>query len=256
MKASNHSPSSKISDYVQGILVIEHSQVTTPFVLPLYANGSPTLLFQTAKGLIKGNANNLTLFGQTVLPDTLTMKENFTLIAYFLKPFSLYTLFGVSAHELTDNPIDLHLLAPTKTLSLQEQLLHAESTQEMLTLLDDYIFTLTTTAKADVQLIGYATARIAQSPFKDALVSVRNELGVTERTFQRIFEKDIGVSPNQYRRICQFNSAFWQLNKRKFHKLTEIAFENGYADQSHYIRAFKEFTNITPKDYLNFGNPP
>jgi AraC-like DNA-binding protein len=35
--------------------------------------------------------------------------------------------------------------------------------------------------------------------------------------------------------------------------LSDIAFENGYADQSHYVRAFKEFTNITPKDYLKFA---
>jgi AraC-like DNA-binding protein len=69
-----------------------------------------------------------------------------------------------------------------------------------------------------------------------------------------MFEKNIGIAPNLYRRICQFNSAFQQLNNRKYCKLSDIAFENGYADQSHYIRAFKEFTNLTPKDYLNFGS--
>ncbi|HEX6428081.1 MAG TPA: AraC family transcriptional regulator, partial [Niastella sp.] len=57
----------------------------------------------------------------------------------------------------------------------------------------------------------------------------------------------------QFRRIWQFNNAFQQLNNRQFNKLTDIAFANGYADQSHYIRAFKEFTGITPKEYLKFG---
>jgi AraC-like DNA-binding protein len=70
-----------------------------------------------------------------------------------------------------------------------------------------------------------------------------------------MFEKTIGVPPNQYRRICQFNAGFRQLQRRKFNKLSDIAFENAYADQSHYIRSFREFTGITPKDYLNFGNP-
>jgi len=86
-------------------------------------------------------------------------------------------------------------------------------------------------------------------------LNVQQELFVTERTFQRMFEKNVGIPPNQYRRICQFNTAFRQLQLRKFNKLTDIAFENGYADQSHYIRSFREFTGITPKDYLNFGNP-
>jgi hypothetical protein len=51
MKVSNPIPGEKISDYVDRILVIEEALVTNPFTLPLYANGAPTLLFQTAKGL-------------------------------------------------------------------------------------------------------------------------------------------------------------------------------------------------------------
>jgi AraC-like DNA-binding protein len=69
-----------------------------------------------------------------------------------------------------------------------------------------------------------------------------------------MFERNIGVAPNLYRRICQFNSAFTQLNIRNHQKLSDIAFQNGYADQSHYIRSFKEFTNITPKEYLQFAS--
>src|ERR1044072_7004083 len=120
MKVSNPIPCEKISHYVDRILVIENALVTNPFTLLLYANGAPTLLFQTAKGTIKANSNNLTLFGQTVFPETLTIRDNFTLIAYFFKPFALFALFGVSAQELTNNPIDLNLLAPSKTQQLQE----------------------------------------------------------------------------------------------------------------------------------------
>jgi AraC-like DNA-binding protein len=31
--------------------------------------------------------------------------------------------------------------------------------------------------------------------------------------------------------------------------LSDIAFENGYADQSHFIRAFQEFAGFTPNQY-------
>lgn len=246
-------PSAKIADYVHEILVIENLHVTNSFVLPLYANGSPTLLFQTSKAKINGNWNNLTLFGQTVFPDTLTIKENFTLIAYFFKPFALYDLFGISAQEFTDNPIDLNLLSPVVTKQLQEQLLNTTSINEMLRLLNDYIFRLITKVKTESRLIQYSTSTIACNPNKETLVHVQKELFVTERTFQRMFEKNIGIAPNQYRRICQFHRSFRQLQLRKFGKLSDIAFANGYSDQSHYIRAFKEFTGITPKDYMNFG---
>ncbi|MBO9202410.1 MULTISPECIES: helix-turn-helix domain-containing protein [Niastella] len=253
MKISNPLPCEKISSYVDRILVIEEVLVTNPFTLPLYANGAPTLLFQTAKGTIRNNSNNLTLFGQTVFPETLTIRDNFTLIAYFFKPFALFTLFGVSAQELTNNPIDLNLLDAIKTTQLQEQLLNAATTTDMLNLLDEYVFSLITKTRADCQLIRFATLAIAQNASKDALLKVQQELHITERTFQRMFEKNIGIAPSLFRRISQFNNAFQQLNNRQFSKLSDIAFTNGYADQSHYIRAFKEFTGITPKEYLKFG---
>lgn len=248
-------PTEKIADFVEDILVIEDYNVKSSYVLPLFANGKPTLLFQTAKGKIKGSSNHLTLFGQTVLPDQISFTENFTLIAYFFRPFALTTLFGFSAQELTDNPINLNLLQQQAANYLEEQLLNTSSRHEMLCILDDFIFALITKVKTDVKLIRYATRLIAENPSKEILTKVQNELCITERTFQRMFEQKVGISPNQYRRVAQFNSAFQQLNRRQFKLFTDIAFANNYADQSHFIRAFKEFTNLTPKEYLKFGSP-
>jgi AraC-like DNA-binding protein len=254
MKANYLKPSEKTSEYVENILVIENYHVATPFILPLFANGTPTLLFQTVKGKIGHNKNYLTLFGQTVLPETLTVNDNFILIAYFLKPYSLTSLFGVLAPELTDKPIDLTLISSQKSSHLQEQLLNAPTVSKMISLLDAYIIGLSKRIPTDIPLIKFATQQIVAAPAKTILSDVQDKLCVTERTFQRMFEKNVGISPNQFRRITQFNAAFYQLNKRKFSSLADIAFANGYADQSHYIRAFREFTNITPKEYLRFGS--
>lgn len=256
MKVSYLKPEGQISEYVQEILVLEHHWTMTPFVLPLFANGTPTLLFQTAKGQIKNNSNYLTLFGQTVFPETLTINDNFTLIAYFLKPHSLVSLFDVSAQELTDNPIDLNLLPHCKAAKIQEQLLNAASPAQKIALLDDYLFSLIIKIKTDTDLIKYATNKIVHNPNNKILREVQNELCVTERTFQRMFERNVGVSPNQFRRICQFNNAFQQLNRDRSRSLSEITFLNGYADQSHFIRAFREFTNVTPTEFLNLGALP
>ena len=247
-------PSERISEYVERILVIDNYYINTPFALPLFANGTPTLLFLTTKAAINGNATNyLTLFGQTVLPEMLTIKQNFTLIAYFLKPFALFSLYGISAKELTDFPIDLDMLQQTQGNELKERLLNAGTTTSMTQLLDDYIFNLITRSKAEIQLIQFATSIIANNPSKESLLNVQKELCMTERTFERLFDKRIGVTPSLFRRICQFNGAFQQLNTQRGGKLSDIAFEHGYADQSHFIRAFKEFTNITPKEYLRYG---
>lgn len=255
MRVKNLKPGDKIAEYVERILVIENYQITNPFSLPLFANGLPTLVFKSTKGTIRNSSTtHLTLFGQTILPEALTFTEDFTLIAYFFKPYSLLSIFGVSPRELTDKPIDLNLLAHKKVTHLQEQLLNAGTTENMISLLDNYISNLISNTKSECPIIKYAATKIVEHPSKEVLIWVQKELHITERTFQRTFEKNIGLAPNLYRRICQFNSAFQQLNNRNYFKLSDIAFENGYADQSHYIRAFKEFTNLTPNEYLNFGS--
>ncbi|GAA0554882.1 AraC family transcriptional regulator [Chitinophaga japonensis] len=248
-------PAIRVAEYVREILVIEDCRVTNPFVLPLFANGTPTLLFQTAKGQIGHATNNLTLFGQTVFPDTLTIREDFTLIAYFFQPYALNSLFGVSAQELTDNPIDLNLLPAQVRAGLQEQLLNATGSSEMIALLDNYIFSLTTRIKTDMRIIKYAVEKIASAPSKKNLAVVQQELYMTGRTFQRLFRKNIGIIPTQFRRISQFNAAFRQLNQLQFKNLTDLSFSNGYADQSHFIRAFREFTSLTPGEYLAYRQP-
>src|SRR5262249_31367340 len=139
--------------------------------------------------------------------------------------------------------------------SLQEQLLNAASTDAMIVLLNEYLFNLVKKVKVNTPLIKYATNKIVQDPHPKILKEVQDELWVTERTFQRMFQQQVGVSPNQFRRICQFNNAFQQLNRQRSESLAEITFRNGYADQSHFIRAFKEFTQLTPTDYLNYNTP-
>ena len=136
---------------------------------------------------------------------------------------------------------------------MQEQLLNSDTVNKMILLLDNYIFSLIPKNSNDKPLIKYAVDKFFDSPIKNILSEIQKDICVTERTLQRMFEKNIGVSPNQFRKIHQFNRAFRQLNNRQFQNLSDIAYNNGYADQSHYIRAFKEFTNITPKEYLHLG---
>ena len=116
---------------MDSILVVENNNVVKTFLLALFANGKPTLLFQTTKGTIKNNSSYLTLFGRTILPEQITFTKNFILIAYFFKPFALSSLFGFSAQDLTYNPISLNFIQQQHASLLQEQLLNATNAEEM-----------------------------------------------------------------------------------------------------------------------------
>jgi AraC-like DNA-binding protein len=70
------------------------------------------------------------------------------------------------------------------------------------------------------------------------------------RQFQRSFKQFSGFNPKLFSRIIRFQTALDEYsNKGK--SLTEIAFECGYYDQSHFIQDFKEFSGHNPKEYFS-----
>jgi len=243
MNYNYHNTNPKLSDYIRTVLVFDNCSESSE--LPLFTNGMSALLCKVD--------NRIILFGQSVPIDELTTKKNETTIAFFFKPFALATIFKLSAQDLKEKPIELNLWNAQKAMALNIQLYHSKSTQEKVEIISHFIFTQIESNKRDCEIIRYTTDSIMQNSNADILSQLLQKLNLTERTFQRIFKKYVGVTANEYRRICQHYFAFSQLKSGHFEKLTDIAYTNGYFDQSHYIRSFKEFTNTTPNEYLQSG---
>lgn len=59
----------------------------------------------------------------------------------------------------------------------------------------------------------------------------------------------IGISPKLFARISRFQESLYQLRAGKYDKLSDVAYENEYFDQSYFIRVFKEFTGFSPLQF-------
>jgi AraC-like DNA-binding protein len=237
-----------LKDYLQTILVLDNSDPPAPDDLPIFTNGMPALLCTS-----HDNHHCLTLFGNSIHAESLMVINNITLIAIFFKPFAIGTVFKLPARELKKESIELNSWNRQKAMALSLQLFHAQSISEKTEVLHHFVLSQVLCNQRECEVIRHATDRIMEHPNTDVLAQLLQELNLGERTFQRLFKKYVGISANEYRRICQFQLAFYQLRGRQFDKLTDVAYDNGYFDQSHYIRSFKEFMDITPHEYLQFG---
>ena len=97
--------------------------------------------------------------------------------------------------------------------------------------------------------IQYATSHILATKGKTSLKGLQHQLNFTERTFERRFEQYVGISPRLFSNIAQFQAAIRMPDSGRFSKLSDIAYANGYADQSYSIRWFKKFTGLTPLEH-------
>lgn len=71
------------------------------------------------------------------------------------------------------------------------------------------------------------------------------------RQLERKFVTQIGISPKQLGKVIRLQAALKMLLNRESENLTRVAYESEYYDQAHFIKDFKEFTGVTPKEFLD-----
>ncbi|WP_342083638.1 helix-turn-helix domain-containing protein [Dyadobacter sp. OTU695] len=74
------------------------------------------------------------------------------------------------------------------------------------------------------------------------------ETGVHPVTISKYFPRYFGGTLSDYMRKLRVRNTLAMI-KNTPHKLTHIAYEAGFADQSHFTKAFREVTGFLPKEY-------
>jgi len=86
----------------------------------------------------------------------------------------------------------------------------------------------------------------------DALAETK--IGISRKHLNRLFKKYIGTTPQTYRKIVRFRQLMdFKLNAAKENNYGALSYQVNYADQSHFIKACKQLTNLTPSQFFKEG---
>jgi len=85
---------------------------------------------------------------------------------------------------------------------------------------------------------------------KEAYHKKLGQYNIGERQFERLFYRDVGLSPSFYKRLYRFEETLATIRNGAFKSLTELAYELGYADQAHFCREFKMFTGESVSTFI------
>ncbi len=242
--------------YVNCILVDESEDSNSETNLPIYADGYPGIMFQQSEnGFFQLPKNKklsqLFLFGQTITPFTLNAKGKFNFVVVQLYPFASKHLLDIDPKVLNDDCYDLLQLQHVDILSYKRALENTSNIEEKVNIIYKLMAELIQSNQIpENDLVQKAIQLIIKNKGQGRIKELIDQLYVTERTFERNFISQVGLSPKQFAKIIQFQTSLHVLNESNFERLTEISHDNGFSDQSHFIRTFKKYTGQTPSYYL------
>jgi AraC-like DNA-binding protein len=100
------------------------------------------------------------------------------------------------------------------------------------------------TGTLDVEGLAAATVRRQGRVTVEAMA---HAAGVSRQHLSRQFRERIGIAPKLYSRLARVQSGLIYAGSRARVDWAHAAIEMGYADQSHMIAEFREFTALTPQ---------
>jgi AraC-like DNA-binding protein len=245
----------RLNPFAKDILFFESNEIDTEKKLPFYADGFPGIIYSKSINPFYLQPRNkelpdFYLYGHTIEPISLDIIGAFQLFVIRLYPFAVRILLGVDPKVLNDDCYDLMLVENIDTPRTLEKLRQTDDRKDTVKILADYFNELLKNASINPDYrIKLATNLILKTNGTISIREVRDRLFVTERTLERHFLKEIGVTPKQFAKIIQFSSSIKQITETDYVNLTEIAYDKGFADQSHFIRSFKRYSGKTPKEF-------
>ncbi len=250
-------PSQKLSPFVKCFWVLEDNRANeNPYIHRTLANGFPELIFHY-RGIFDeifpgGIERSFTsgIHGQTQKFRRFIIKENFGIFGVYLYPSAIPQFFSSPATELTDEMPDLEALLGQEGKFLEEKMMTARDNVQRVKIISAFLGEKISENYLYQPDVFSCINHIIQSKGVANIKTLAGKHFLSVRQFERKFKQFSGFPPKLFSRIIRFQAAIKKYDNKKL-PLTEIAYECGYYDQSHFIHDFKEFSGYHPMKYFS-----
>ena len=217
----------------------------------LFPNGSSNLTISlNDKPVTYSNNKGLALlFPYWNSPVALKKSESLSFINLQFKPFGLYSIKSIPATEFQNVSLTLDIFFTRgESEELLDRIYSLTSLSAKFMELEKFLSSHIDLNSIDNRI--HHTVALLKSSNPQAIDDLSDEVCLSPRRFRELFSERIGFSPSFYKKIVRFNNAVKQMAAKHNTNLTDVALENSYYDQSHFIKDFKFFAGITPSQFL------
>ena len=175
----------------------------------------------------------------------MSVEASFSHFGVSFNSFAIIDIFKIESEFLVNQMVDLNYLGYNNLiLKLTDAHSHLSRIEIMCKFILDQISTK-----------NYVHQNIVQIVLENELVdeislnALQKKYKISERTMERMFKSAIGISPKKFKDLLRFEKSIDLLKKPDYANSSELIYLLNYTDQSHFIKEFKKFTDITPSQF-------
>jgi len=103
--------------------------------------------------------------------------------------------------------------------------------------------------------VQHGLREVRRVPHSRTVIELSRDTGLSRRRFGQLFREQIGMTPKMYCRLIRFRQVVRQILDGGPVNWAEVSVAGGYYDQAHLIHEFRDFSGMSPGDYLAAERP-
>jgi AraC-like DNA-binding protein len=170
------------------------------------------------------------------------------------QPGVMNQITNYSSHELTNLYIDAEAIFEKGIRYVNEQLFHAKSYSEMISIVEQFLAQLIKKARQKKHPVDEISKAMIYENERFALEKFMKAACLSHRQVDRMFKERVGMAPKQFLQLARFDKAFRMKNRFPKKDWLSIALHCGYYDYQHLVKDYKIFTGYTPTQFFAIDN--
>lgn len=252
--------SPKLQQFINFFWSIDSADITLHHeVLPLknidlIFNLSPTSLLEMEGRVEK--LGNVYFHGLSESYSYKSLKSNgeVKIIGVSFKPFGLYPFVNIPMKEFSGLSINFELVCKQFTIEVFDKIKNVSSIEQRLNSLESGLLTILD----DKYVLPQKTKELISCFDSNVIPQSIDQFccanGIHKRKLERVFSEHVGISPKSYMKLVRYHKSLNHLIFGNYKYLSDVAFDNGYYDQMHFVRDFKQFAGVSPTTFLKKEN--
>lgn len=168
-----------------------------------------------------------------------------------LYPWALGTLTDIPIYELTNHELGLRTLWPHDANTLIDRIMLSSCQYQRARHVESFILDRLKHSRKIDPCITNGVLLIQRSKGLIKTEDLAEKSNLSARQLERRFRTAVGLGPKSFANIVRFQNVLKLAEQGFSGNLTNVAYQAGYFDQSHFIKDFKRFSGTNPGKYFS-----